>query len=144
MRPMTRIEPKLPAHIMKTYAIAAPKGTHWVKASCADFGCAAHRSGWETKVDESTALGKRQAHYIRTVARRGHRERREAGLTVFTFAVGTECFQDHQVRSDRPELFLVIGGDHRGNPRGDRVEHTPENWVDDFATHQQRLTRAQE
>ena len=144
MRPLTRPDSKLPPQMVKTYAITAPKGTHWRKASCDEAGCAAHRAGWETRVDESTALGQRQAHYIRTVARRGHKERREAGLTVFSFAPGTECFSDHQVRTDRPEQFLVIGGDHRGNPRGERVEHTPENWVDDFATHQQRLIRAQE
>lgn len=144
MRPLTRIPPVLPAQSMKTYAIASPKGTHWRKASCDEVGCKPHANGWETKVDETTDLGRRQAHYIRRESRRPFKERREAGLTVFTFPAGTECFAGHQVRTDRPELFLVVGGDHRGNPRGERIEHTPENWVDDFATHQERLARAQE
>ena len=142
MRPVNRLEPALPAQHMKTYSIVAPKGTHWRKATCAEVDCTAHAKGWKTVVDESTDLGARQAAYIRNTARKGHRESREAGLTVFTFSAGTTCFTEHEVRTDRPEIYLVKGGDHRGNPRGDRTERTPEAWVDDFASHQDRLAQA--
>jgi hypothetical protein len=41
----------------------------------------------------------------------------------------------------RPELFIVRGGDYRGNPLGTptRVHARPEDWVEDFSTHTQAI-----
>lgn len=139
MRDPYRITPKLPAQSMKTYQIIAPATTHWRPATCEEVGCLNHRFGWQTVVDESIDLGQRQAHYIRNQSGRRYTEDRDApGLTTFVFEAGQKCFAPHQVRLDRPDIFLVKDGDFRGstNPR----QHVgPADWVDDFANHQQKL-----
>lgn len=144
MRPLTRITPNLPAHAYKTYQILSPLATHYRDGTCDEAGCLAYQHGWQTSVDESTDLGKRQAHYIRKLSGRRFTERRtELGLTAFRFDVGQRCFTTHKVPLERPEIFVVKGGDWRGNPRGDRYQHSSgDSWVDDFGTHQDRLARA--
>ena len=142
MRPINRIEPNLPAQAYRTYEIAAPRSTHWRDATCDEVGCHHHQYGWRTVVDETTTLGQRQAHYIRAESRRRFGEHRdEAGLTVFEFAPGQPCFAKHRTRVERPELYLVTGGDWRGNPLGTPTRrHTrPELWVEDFQENQDAL-----
>ena len=65
------------------------------------------------------------------------------GLTVFTFEPGQDCFAQHRVPLERDPLFLVRGGDWRGNPTGLQPyrHHRGEDWVDDFADHQDRIAR---
>jgi len=141
-----RVPPALPAAVMKTYKIVAPVSTHWVPATCARVGCEAHEHGWVSYIDEGTGLGQRQAHFIRRESgRRFTEDRNDQGITEFTFEPGQECFASgvHQARTGRPERYLVTGGDWRGNPAGDRFEHTSaESWVDDFAIHQEKLRAA--
>jgi hypothetical protein len=139
---MGRIEPVGPVQAYKTYQILTPLSTHFRKATCAEAGCSRYLNGWETRVDETTDLGQAQAHYIRKDSGRGFSERREAGLTVFRFEPGQRCFQSetHQVRLERPEIFIARDGDHRGNPTQRVVRHeNPDHWVEDFAEHQQRI-----
>lgn len=143
-RPMFRVEPKLPATAMQTYAILAPVATHWRAASCEEAGCGAFLRGWTTTVDEGTELGQRQAHYIRHDRTRGYTESRtEVGLTTFIFAPGTRCFRsvDHRLPVGKPEIYVQREGDWRGNPRGTgpRQFQRPADWVDHFAEHQDRL-----
>lgn len=140
MRPVTRINPALPVQAYQTYQVIAPPSTHWRKATCEEVECAAMASGWRSVIDEMTELGMRQAHYIRHVSRRRFREGRDAGLTVFDFEPGQTCFADHQVRTARPETYLVRGGDWRGNPTGQVRRHArAEDWLEDFAEHQDRI-----
>jgi len=144
-----RITPQLPAQHMKTYVIAAPKATHYRPATCAEAECTAHLHGWRSTADESTELGRQQADYIRSSSGRRFTEHRDdTGLTVFTFEAGQVCFRgdEHTVRIDRPEIFLVRDGDHRGNPRGTspRIHTTPQAWVDDFGEHQERIAETKE
>ena len=138
--------PNLPAGSYKTYSLAAPLATHWRTGTCEEADCENYAYGWVTKVDESTELGRSQAHYIRHDKTRKATEDREAtGLTAFTFPPGQKCFQRHQVALERPPICAVTGGDWRGNPRGERrVHRNIEDWVDDFATHQDQLSKAQE
>lgn len=138
---MTRIDPALPVHAFKTYQVVAPPSTHWRPATCADVGCEAMAGGWRSVIDESTELGQKQAHYIRRESGRKHVEHRDqAGLTVFEFEAGQRCFAPHQVRLDRPEIYLVRGGDFRGNPSGQVRKHAnAADWVEDFQDHQGRL-----
>lgn len=141
---MNRIEPAMPAAAYKTYAIVAPRSTHWVAATCAEAECAHHLYGWQSVIDETSELGQRQAYYIRKVSGRAYREeRRPDGLTTFTFEAGQPCFNaaKHRRRLDRPELYIVRDGDHRGNPRGTapRQHVRAQDWVEDFAEHQQGL-----
>jgi hypothetical protein len=144
MRPLTRIVPKAPADAFKTYQIVSPLSTHYRDGTCAEAGCLAHQHGWQTSVDETNDLGQRQAHYIRKLSGRRFTERRtELGLTAFTFVAGQACFSTHKVPLERPEFYVVKGGDWRGNPRGDRRVHSgPDAWVNDFGEHQDRIARA--
>jgi hypothetical protein len=150
---VNRAQPAGPARAYQTYAISAPKATHTKAARCADVGCSMLANGFRIPADEATDLGARQAAYLRaeclpaglpaSAAVRGLRryvETHEAGLTVFTFPPGTECFAEHRVSLQRPELYIVRAGDWRGNPTGQVRRHTrPDLWVEDFATHQDRI-----
>lgn len=137
------LEPALPPHQRQTYSILAPRPTHFRKATCAEVECPDYLHGFRATIDERTDLGQAQAHYIRRESGRGFTEEHdEQDHTVFTFHPGQVCFNaaDHQLRLDRPELYVIRGGDHRGNPRGDvRRMSGPTPWVDDFGEHQQRL-----
>ena len=142
-RPVTRIPPAGPTSAYKTYSIDAPAPTHFRDASCHEVSCQNHLFGWQTAVDESTSLGLEQAHYIRRLAGRPYQEVKEDGMTTFIFPAGAECFAHHQLRLEREEVFVVRGGDHRGNPRGDvRIHDNPDSWVNDFAEHQDRIDKA--
>jgi hypothetical protein len=136
-----RMQPALPAAAMLTYELSAPTQTHRKPASCEDADCAAWRYGWRTVVDEATDLGQRQAHYIRHDRTRRHTQtRRPDGLTEFAFAAGQSCFSRHTVPLERAPIMTVRGGDWRGNPLGDlRIHSRPQDWVEDFALHQQML-----
>jgi hypothetical protein len=137
-----RVEPALPASAMQTYSIRSPHD-NLVRAACEQVGCEAWLRGWETKVDESTALGQFQAGYIRQSSGRTFREMRTAdGMTVFRFTSGQRCFADHQTF---PERFLVRGGDHRGNPAGMRRQHVrAADWVEDCGLNLQAWQQAAE
>lgn len=140
-RPINRIDPNLPVAAYQTFSITTPPDVT-VKAACEQVGCAAWAGGWESTVDESTALGQRQAAYIRAKSGRTFRElRRASGLTTFRFASGQRCFAEHRTR---PERYAVRDGDWRGNPTGRRREHQrPADWVEDMAEHQLRLIEQQ-
>lgn len=142
MRELFRIAPGLPVQAMKTYAIASPISTHYRDGTCEEAGCLAHQHGWQTNVDESTELGQRQAHYIRKLSGRRFTERRtELGLTAFTFEAGQKCFATHKVPLERPELYLVHGGDWRGRIGPVHRHSGPDAWVNDFGEHQDRIAR---
>lgn len=146
---LTRIEPLMAPAAYKTYSVVMPLATHWRPGTCDEAHCPDFVYGWRTVVDEATDLGRRQAHYIRHDQTRARAEERdETGLlTVFTFGPGQPCFVNpptgpgHQVPLQRDPRFLVRGGDWRGNPSGvgPRFHTRAEDWVDDFATHQQML-----
>jgi len=145
MQNLNRNPPGMPPENYKTFQIAAPINTHWRLATCEEAGCEAYQNGWRTTVDESSALGAFQADYIRHDKSRRHLEDKQPdGMTVFTFPAGQTCFGgEHRVPLDREERFLITGGDWRGNPRGTpRVELRSDQWVDDFACHQDRLKTA--
>lgn len=138
-----RWNPQLDVGLMKTYAVLTPKATHTRPAACSEVDCPHYLRGWRTVIDESTELGQRQAWYIRNQSGRAYTEDRDQqpGLTVFTFEAGQSCFSEHTIQT-RPELYVVRGGDWRGNPVGDkRIHDRPEHWVEDFAEHQDGIRR---
>jgi len=137
---MFRIDPALPAAAYQTFEISAPLATHWRPATCAEVECDHYVHGWQTIVPSDSPA----AEYIRHDKTRSHREeRRDGGLACFTFGPGQRGFapgHDHKLPVGRPERFTERGGDWRGNPRGDvRVHATPDDWVDSFANHQDKL-----
>jgi hypothetical protein len=132
------------AEAYKTYSIRSPIGSHYRPATCAEVDCPAHTHGWTTTVDTDTPLGREQADYIRARAGRRFTEERLPGtLVAFRFPAGQRCFaaESHKVSLGRPEIYLVRGGDWRGNPRGDGVRRhvRPDDWIEDFGEHQQNL-----
>ena len=135
-----RVEPALPAHLMKTYQILAPADTHWRAVPCSPENCQNHVHGWRTYIDERTDLGKRQAYAIREQLGRAYtEERNEHGVTEFTFPAGQQCFDVHRERLERPEHFLVRAGDHRTQLEVIQRHTSAADWVDDFATHQDAI-----
>lgn len=142
---MGRRAPRIPLgpQNYQTYGIARPIDTHFRPATCAEINCPNHTYGWKTLIDEATDLGQRQAYYIRKQSGRGFTEYREGAITVFVFDAGQRCFNsdDHKVALEREPIYLVKGGDSRGNPRGiaPRIHTRGDDWVDDFANHQLKL-----
>lgn len=137
-----------PEH-MRSFSIAAPLGTHWRRASCAEVQCAHHLQGWASEVDESTELGQFQASYIRAESGRGFRESRtDTGITRFEFPPGQQCFSsdEHHVRDeDVAELYVVRDGDWRGNPRGTAPQKlSADGWVNAFGENQERVIKLRE
>ncbi len=140
---MSRPEPQMPASAYKTYAIVAPAATHHRPATCAEVDCPHYLNGWRVRVE---GLPPEMVHAARTSGRRFIEQQVAAGETWLVFEAGQSCFKasEHRTRIDKPELFIVRDGDHRGNPRGTkaRMHARPEHWVEDFATHQQGLADA--
>lgn len=135
---INRIEPAGPAQAYKTYRVAQPLRTHWRPATCAEVDCEHHAYGWRTLADIDTDDGVRRARYIVDHAGRAYTWSQAGSVVTFTFAPGQQCFAEHHVPLERDPLFLVRGGDWRGNPgRVPTIKHTrADDWVDDFATHQ--------
>lgn len=127
----------------RQYLIAAPRSTHWRPATCAEVDCPQHVHGWRTVVDVSTELGQRQAHYIRRESGRRFTET-QTGPTFwqFDFEPGQSCFGQHSARTEMPHIFAMRPNTlERSTPR---IHSGSDAWLDDFATHQESLRRAQE
>lgn len=103
-----------------------------VRASCRDVNCDAWRLGWTSTLDESTVPGKLLADRVRAMRGYHFTETHEGDLTVFVFAPGQACGQDHEIR---PGIFLErIGPDRPQVMEGER-------WIDRFHEHTDRLTQ---
>lgn len=142
MRKPNRLPPALPATAMQTFQIEAPVSTHTRVVSCEDFECRAYRNGWRMRIDLGTPLGQAQARYIKYDSGRKYKVvGQQDGIAELEFSPNQPCFAEHRVRTDRPEIYRVKGGDHRGNPLKTltRVHKKPEFWVEEFAENQDRL-----
>lgn len=140
----SRITPRLDAGHMQTYQILAPLETHWRPATCEEVACPQAERGWKMRIDLSTGLGQRQAHYIKHLSGRKYTSEKVGDqLFELTFSSGQPCFQQHKARLDREERYIVRGGDHRGNPSGrpTRTHSRPEHWVEDMQENSDRINR---
>lgn len=144
-----RIEPQMGPEAYRTFAMVSPLQTHMRQATCAEYGCDHYRQGWRVHVEAltpdllHTARTARVTVNGREVPYRYREERIADGQTYLVFEAGQPCFKasTHRLPIGRPPLFLVRDGDHRGNPRRTETRRydRPDQWVDDFATHQQTL-----
>jgi hypothetical protein len=136
-----RVMPYLPAGSMVTFALSRPRATHFVAIDCKAAGCLAYAHGWTTTADTSTTLGQRQARYIIDHSGRRYVKDEYPPLIDFIFPPGQQCFAGHQRALERDPIAVVRSGDWRGDPARDiRRRHTTlEDWVDQFATHQDKL-----
>lgn len=142
MRPLNRPAPLLDATEMKTYGIVSPRSTHFRRATCQEVDCQANARGWKTILDPLDPNQSAMIQYVQTQSgRRFNEYKLEDGKVVFMFPAGQICFATHQVSLERPANYIVRDGDWRGNPRGTqtRVHARPEDWVEDFALHQNNL-----
>lgn len=155
MRPLNRpFAPALPVTAYRTFQIAAPLSTHFRWGTCEQAQCDGYVRGWTSRLDETTEQGLGLAHYIRKDSGRRFREEKfPGGVTEFVFEPGQKCFrratnvpgQDHQIRIDRPEHFVVRDGDWRGNPTKRRMKHKNAiEWVEHFQEHQDKLRALQQ
>jgi hypothetical protein len=135
---VNRIMPQGRVQDYQTFRVSTPRDGAIVQA-CKDAGCQAWAHGWTSLVDESTSMGRAQAHYIRWQSGRDFKESRsDGGMTVFTFAPFQRCFAEHKTI---PEAYTVEHGDWRGNPSGSvRVHANAADWVEQFAENQLKLS----
>lgn len=145
MRPLNRIEPKVGPEHFKTYRLVAPTRTHRKPATCAQVDCAKRREGFRATFDVSTVAGRAHAMTVERSNRR--RTFTVSGpLVTYVFPAGQDCFDAHTVPLEREPLYLVQGGDHRGNPRSVRrtTHRNGDDWVSDFGEHQLRIAEQQQ
>jgi hypothetical protein len=137
MRPLNRIQPKLPVTAMRTHAILAPLETHWRKATCEEFGCEHHSRGWALS---TAGLTEAQVFAAKNSGRKFVVTEDENGAEVLTFEPGQQCFRSasHRIRIERPEFFIARNGDWRGNPDGEHVKPLvfsgSDSWKDSLGT----------
>lgn len=134
-----RWAPEGPAWAYKTYRIVTPR-SHRRPASCAELDCEKWRNGWLTALDAGNPRQAKLADWIRLHSKRSFTVEQIGMAVKFVFPAGQQCFEPHSVRC-KPPLYLVQGGDWRGNPRGvATVRHSGiDSWVDDFASNQQAI-----
>lgn len=141
---MPRYQPSLPPQHMQTFQILAPADTHFRKATCIEVDCPRYLEGWHLRVE---GLPPELLHDAKNSGRKWTQLDVAPGETWLVFEAGQPCFRaaEHRLRLDKPELFVVRGGDHRGNPRDEVRQHVrADDWVDDFATNQQKLVDLQQ
>lgn len=144
---ITRPARMLGPELYRTFGIAAPQATHWRPATCAEVDCANWANGFRVTCDLRTQLGVDQARYIRDKAGRHftHAFTDDSRVITFTFPAGQQCFIAHRLPLGRPALFVARNGDWRGSgrrPLERRVFDRPDQWVDTFAEHQDKLATA--
>lgn len=149
MRPVNRYPAKLPVSAMQTYRIASPRATHTRPATCAEVDCKPYLKGWVTSVPkggpEEQALRRFTGRHAPDGLRRDGREITgvDSANVEFLFNPGSPCFKasTHRASLQRPELFLVRGGDWRGNTGLIRRHVKPEHWVEDMSETLDRVAR---
>lgn len=145
--PLNRIPPRLGPEHYKTYHQTLPLSTHWRPATCEETDCPDWLNGFVTVVDTGTELGQKQFDFLTHDRKRSFVMNRVGErLVEFHYKPGTICMRwdEHRLPIGRPPLYLVTGGDWRGNPRRTpTVRHrTVEHWVEDFSIHQDRIATA--
>lgn len=138
--PLFRPPPLMGAAAYKTYEMRSPLSTHFRRGTCAEAQCPHYLNGWRVRIE---ALTPDLLHAARNSDRKYVEHHVAEGETYLLFEAGQPCFRasEHRIRVERPPLYVVRDGDYRGNPSGNRarLHQRPENWVEDFAEHQQKL-----
>lgn len=144
-RQANRLPPVGPVGAYQTFQMVRPRATHSRPATCAEVECPHYLNGWACRV---IAGSDDEALIRRTIAARSYRYldvREDGGFIRFMFYPEQPCFKAgaHRVQLDRPGIYLVKDGDWRGNPTGRTRRHANgDDWVDDFANHQEKIKEA--
>lgn len=131
---------QMPVGSYKTYRSSSPLATHYRKATCEEVDCPAYMNGWSYKVSDLTG------ELVDAIKRSGKNWRR-VKLTeeedYLVFDSGQQCFDTHQVSLDRPAFYYVGRGHSSVFRTRNAFQHRrAEDWIDDFATHQNRIIEA--
>lgn len=143
-RKPNRLPPKMPTQFYKTYAVRSPLATHHRRATCAEVNCADYINGWYLALDGLP----QDLLYIATHSGRKYVQGEVLLPTgpakALIFEAGQECFRSstHTVSLQRPEFFFAGRGDHRSfsHLKAQQFDK-PEHFVEDFATHLDRIKR---
>lgn len=134
-----RVPVKLEAASMTTYALEMPFKTHSRPISCAQALCQKRENGWKMGYDLTKPEAVAAANLIAGMGKKYTHEIIGTNV-IFTFEAGQDCFEGHSVSLEREPFYIKRNGDWRGNPRNELMQHdNGENWVDDFANHQDKL-----
>ena len=140
MRRTNRIPPNLPVKHMQTFQFTSPVSTHRRPATCDEVECPQQANGWKMFIDLGTDLGQKQGHYIKYESGRKYVATKQAdGTFELVFEPGQKCFAQHTVSLEREANYLVRSGDHRTPGSKARRHVRAEDWIDEFATNQDRL-----
>jgi hypothetical protein len=118
----------------KTYSLAQPIATHTRRATCEEVDCEHYREGWTYDVRQ---LDDQLIRAIRLSGKR-YREQEHLGVTYWVFPPGQQCFKTHRVSNDR-EPFHFLTPHSRQLNRRTATLMTPDNWLEDFALHQEKI-----
>jgi hypothetical protein len=124
----------------KTFAWRAPVATHFRRATCAEVGCLQWHNGWRLRVE---GLEPRDLHLAKTCGRKFSELEISVTEHWLVFEAGQACFKAaaHRTRIDKPEIFVVRGGDWRARI-GDTYRHASvDDWVDEMANHQDKIVQ---
>jgi hypothetical protein len=126
----------------KTYTIRP----RFRRASCEEVECKHWQEGWTFSVEMLEA--DKELNYIARHAGRRYEERVLDGKRYLVYSPGQPCFasNNHKLPIDEKPFLFVGRGDYRtfnrqGLPPAGRQHTRTEDWVDDFATHQDTLAR---
>ena len=139
-----RVPPKLPVHAMKTYEMRWPTSTHHRSATCAEVDCPQYLNGWQMGFDLTVPEKVEAANWVRNQSGLSFSFALTETTVTFTFPAGQQCLESrirpHTVTLEREPLYLVRGGDFRGNPlRQQRAHVNGADFADDWHTSLDRL-----
>jgi len=156
---VTSLEPHLPPHLRKTYGVhhaTRQAGCHEVIDGWAV--CPAFFNGWVTDLNPTDQRNAAAMQYFDSGESGRHftKEWMPDGFWRYTFPPGQRCFNAPHTIVDRQEepKYLLLAGDHR-HYIGDRdattgqvkpylVHSGADAFIDDFASHQEKLAAAAE
>lgn len=146
--PLNRMPQQLGPEYYKSYTMSMPLSSHWRKVTCEQYECDAWKYGFVLDIDVSTELGQKQFYYVtHDKSRKYSMQRPSLNQFKFVYPPGNAGFagpqHDHYLPLGREPIFLVRGGDWRGNPRKTptRVHAEVGDWVEDFAENQDYLAQ---
>ncbi len=137
MRPIQRLQPHLPVQAMQTYRISRPTATHTRPATCEEVDCPDFVKGYVVRLprgDGRIALLRDAAAGRIDGLKRSMREVTGVDSAEQEFLMNGPCLKatQHRAPVDRPEIYLVRGGDWRANTGLIRKHTRPEHWVEDM------------
>lgn len=132
--------PQMPVQAYKTYGILAPSATHRRKATCSEVDCPQWANGWRMGFDVSDASKAAAVNWLRLHSGRTFTTEQIGDKVTLTFPAGQTCFATHTLPLEREPLYIVRGGDWRA-VTSSPVKFNADDWVDDFANHQDKLAQ---